>query len=223
MLRAVRGITGGYLGRRLLHATRMQHEAVGVFVLRPATAARREAAAKLDLNKVLASGPAPRVAFITPAASVGSDDVSVEAEIIEHVGGGIGRIEWRINGVMLGVESRAIKRVTVDSPLPAASRAIIVKRTLALEPGENRIEVVAYNGRDLIASDPAQVVLKWDGEKSAMPPKLHDCRDDTVKTLQVAINLGMEARLSLETPLMWIDKAATWTLAEELGERLWSN
>jgi 7-cyano-7-deazaguanine synthase len=44
-----------------------------------------------------------------------------------------------------------------------------------------------------------------------------DCRDDTVKTLQVAINLGMQARLVLETPLMWIDKAATWRLAEELG------
>lgn len=46
-----------------------------------------------------------------------------------------------------------------------------------------------------------------------------DCRDDTVKALQVAINLGMEARLVLETPLMWIDKAATWKLAESLGGR----
>jgi 7-cyano-7-deazaguanine synthase len=44
-----------------------------------------------------------------------------------------------------------------------------------------------------------------------------DCRDDTVKALQVAINLGMEARLVLETPLMWINKADTWRLAEELG------
>ena len=46
-----------------------------------------------------------------------------------------------------------------------------------------------------------------------------DCRDDTVKALQVAINLGMEARLVLETPLMWIDKADTWRLAEALGGR----
>ena len=44
-----------------------------------------------------------------------------------------------------------------------------------------------------------------------------DCRDNTVKALQVAINLGMESRLVLETPLMWIDKAATWRLARELG------
>jgi 7-cyano-7-deazaguanine synthase len=46
-----------------------------------------------------------------------------------------------------------------------------------------------------------------------------DCRDDTVKALQVAINLGMEARLVIETPLMWIDKAATWELATTLGGR----
>src|SRR5262245_2347740 len=44
-----------------------------------------------------------------------------------------------------------------------------------------------------------------------------DCRDDTIKALQVALNLGMDCRFILHTPLMWIDKAATWRLAEELG------
>ncbi len=44
-----------------------------------------------------------------------------------------------------------------------------------------------------------------------------DCRDDTMKALQVALNLGMATSLKLETPLMWIDKAATWTLAQSLG------
>jgi 7-cyano-7-deazaguanine synthase len=44
-----------------------------------------------------------------------------------------------------------------------------------------------------------------------------DCRDDTIKALQAAINLGMEARFVLHTPLMWIDKAGTWALAESLG------
>jgi 7-cyano-7-deazaguanine synthase len=46
-----------------------------------------------------------------------------------------------------------------------------------------------------------------------------DCRDDTIKALQAAINLGMATRLVLDTPLMWIDKAATWRLAETLGGR----
>lgn len=44
-----------------------------------------------------------------------------------------------------------------------------------------------------------------------------DCRDDTVKALQVALNLGMERRFVLHTPLMWIDKAQTWHLAQSLG------
>lgn len=44
-----------------------------------------------------------------------------------------------------------------------------------------------------------------------------DCRDDTMKALQVAMNLGMASRFKLETPLMWINKAATWQLANQLG------
>lgn len=44
-----------------------------------------------------------------------------------------------------------------------------------------------------------------------------DCRDDTIKALQVALNLGMERRFVLETPLMWLSKGATWRLAESLG------
>jgi 7-cyano-7-deazaguanine synthase len=44
-----------------------------------------------------------------------------------------------------------------------------------------------------------------------------DCRDDTMKALQVALNLGMESRLVIDTPLMWLDKAQTWKLARDLG------
>lgn len=44
-----------------------------------------------------------------------------------------------------------------------------------------------------------------------------DCRDDSVKALQVALGLGMDARFTLETPLMWLTKARTWRLARELG------
>ncbi len=44
-----------------------------------------------------------------------------------------------------------------------------------------------------------------------------DCRDDTIKSLQSTLNLGMASRLVLDTPLMWIDKAGTWSLASELA------
>jgi 7-cyano-7-deazaguanine synthase len=44
-----------------------------------------------------------------------------------------------------------------------------------------------------------------------------DCRNETIEALQKAISLGMDTVLELETPLMWIDKAATWAMAEQLG------
>lgn len=45
-----------------------------------------------------------------------------------------------------------------------------------------------------------------------------DCRDDTIKAMQLALSLGMDKRFLIETPLMWIDKAQTWQLAHALGE-----
>lgn len=44
-----------------------------------------------------------------------------------------------------------------------------------------------------------------------------DCRDNTLKALQVAMSLGLDAPMVVETPLMWLDKARTWRLAEQLG------
>ncbi len=44
-----------------------------------------------------------------------------------------------------------------------------------------------------------------------------DCRDDTMKAMQLALSLGMDHRFLIETPLMWIDKADTWRMAEALG------
>ncbi len=45
-----------------------------------------------------------------------------------------------------------------------------------------------------------------------------DCRDDTIKALQTALNLGMDRTFELHAPLMWLDKANTWQLAHDLGE-----
>jgi 7-cyano-7-deazaguanine synthase len=44
-----------------------------------------------------------------------------------------------------------------------------------------------------------------------------DCRDDTIKALQVTLNLGIGNRSVLHTPLMWLNKAATWQMARDLG------
>ncbi len=44
-----------------------------------------------------------------------------------------------------------------------------------------------------------------------------DCRDNTLKALQVALSLGLDAPMVVETPLMWLSKAQTWALTDRLG------
>lgn len=49
-----------------------------------------------------------------------------------------------------------------------------------------------------------------------------DCRDDTIKALKMALNLGMARCFVLHTPPMWLDKAATWRLAADLGREAYA-
>jgi 7-cyano-7-deazaguanine synthase len=44
-----------------------------------------------------------------------------------------------------------------------------------------------------------------------------DCRDNTLKAMQVALSLGLDAKMTIETPLMFLSKAQTWALAQSLG------
>ena len=87
--------------------------------------------------------------------------ITAEARITD-AGGGIGRIEWRVNGATVGVSASA----------PGLGNARIVKQTLALEPGENTIELVAYNARNLLASLPVSTTVTWTAPASRARPKL---------------------------------------------------
>lgn len=44
-----------------------------------------------------------------------------------------------------------------------------------------------------------------------------DCRDETIKAVETALALGLDSKITLHTPLMWLNKADTWRLAHELG------
>jgi hypothetical protein len=106
--------------------------------------------------------------------------------MVSDQGGGVGKVEWRVNGVTSGIETRGLERVEANA---SAGRSLTVHRSLALERGENRIEVVAYNAKDLIASEPASVTVNWDGEKGASPPKLF--------VMAVGVNDYYDGRLKL--------------------------
>lgn len=124
----------------------------------------RRASEFVNLEKVLDSGPAPRVEIISHAAggTAESDLVTVDTRI-EDRGKGIGRIEWRVNGVTIGVTSA-----------PAgAGPEYKVRRELALDGGENVVEVVAYNGNNLLASLRRRTTIRYAGPANNTKPNLY--------------------------------------------------
>lgn len=112
----------------------------------------REAAAQLDLDKTLASGNAPAVTLVSPRDGDRATAGQINAEVdIVNRDGGIGRVEWRVNGVTVGIETAPAA--------PPAGQPLRLTRSLALTAGNNQIEVVAYNGANLIASVPARATV----------------------------------------------------------------
>ena len=115
-----------------------------------------------------------------------------------------------------------------DHSLPLeALRAVsdtALTRDTAIEMGANGLPNTFVPGRNLIFMTFAAALAYRRGHKHLVTGVCEtdysgypDCRDDTMKALQVALNLGMERRFVIHTPLMWRDKAATWALAERLG------
>ena len=97
-------------------------------------------------------------------------------------------------------------------------------RDVAIAMGENGLPTSFVPGRNLLFLTFAAALAYRRGLKHIVTGVCEtdfsgypDCRDDTVKAMQLALNLGMEARFVLHTPLMWIDKAETWRMAEVLG------
>jgi WD40 repeat protein len=133
----------------------------------------REAAAKLDLNAVLASGLAPQVRLVTPGGGLPPTDerVVVEAEITDS-GGGIGRVVWRIGGVTLGVDEEPFppQRATMTA---SGRKGVRLRRELWLEPGNNLVEVTATNSKNLVESVPERANITWDGTGARTKPQLY--------------------------------------------------
>lgn len=112
------------------------------------------------------------------------------------------------------IEMHALAQLADTEPTAEAAAHISAKGLPEnFVPGRNLMffthaAAVAYR-RDI----PVLVGGMCETDYSAYP----DGRDDTLKALQVALSLGMDHPVTIETPLMWLDKAATWQLAHELG------
>jgi 7-cyano-7-deazaguanine synthase len=106
----------------------------------------------------------------------------------------------------------------------AAMSETALTRDAAIEIAENGLPTTFVPGRNLIFFAFAGALAYRRGAKHLVAGMCEtdfsgypDCRDDTIKAMQLALNLGMDRRFVLHTPLMWIDKAKTFALAHELA------
>ena len=112
--------------------------------------------------------------------------------------------------------------VRIDA-LAAISETALTRDT-AIEMADSGLPTTFVPGRNLVFFAFAGALAYRRGAKHLVAGMCEtdysgypDCRDDTIKAMQLALNLGMERRFVLHTPLMWVDKAATFALAHELG------
>lgn len=146
-------------------------------------------------------------------------ELECREQIIENLGQS--HVEWA---------SRLGEDHLIDVPALADIGETAMTEEVAITVGDNGLPNTFVPGRNLLFLTFAAALAYRRGIKHIISGVCEtdfsgypDCRDDTVKALQVAINLGMESRFTLETPLMWLDKAATWALAEELGGKAFIN
>jgi 7-cyano-7-deazaguanine synthase len=107
--------------------------------------------------------------------------------------------------------------------LAAISDSALTRET-AIEMADNGLPTTFVPGRNLIFLSFTGALAYRRGASHIVAGMCEtdysgypDCRDDTMKAMQVALTLGLDRRVTLHTPLMWIDKAATFAVAEEIG------
>ncbi|GLS44777.1 7-cyano-7-deazaguanine synthase QueC [Methylobacterium brachythecii] len=141
----------------------------------------------------------------------------IELDCRENLRSGLGRIDesW---------ERRLGPDHTIDLPALGAVSETALTRDTEIAMSADGLPNTFVPGRNLVFLTFAAALAYRRGLRHIVGGMCEtdysgypDCRDDTIKALQVALNLGMERRFVLHTPLMWLDKAATWGLAEELG------
>jgi WD40 repeat protein len=123
-----------------------------------------QAARVINLDKVVESGPPPAVNITShgPTHKSTSELETVTARVTD-MGKGVGRIEWRLNGITVGVASKP----------PGSGPHYEIKHIVALDRGENIVEVAAYNASNLLASPAARVKMFSESGPAIVKSRLH--------------------------------------------------
>lgn len=106
----------------------------------------------------------------------------------------------------------------------AAISDTALTRDVEIKIGENGLPTTFVPGRNLIFLTFAAAVAYRRGAEHLIAGMCEtdysgypDCRNVTLQALARAVEFGMDRKFVLHTPLMWIDKAATFALAQEIG------
>jgi len=141
--------------------------------------------------------------------------VELDARLAVREGMAVLRSSWaeRLGGAHV-VELAALATISETA----------LTRNVAIEVAESGLPTTFVPGRNLIFFAFAGALAYRRGARHLVAGMCEtdfsgypDCRDDTIKAMQIALNLGMDRRFVIHTPLMWIDKAATFGLAHEIG------
>jgi 7-cyano-7-deazaguanine synthase len=143
------------------------------------------------------------------------------------------------HAVELGVRGRLRERMAALNPdwamrlgedhlvrldaLAALSESALT-RPMAFEMAESGLPTTFVPGRNLIFFCFAGALAYRRGARHLVAGMCEtdysgypDCRDDTVKAMQLALTLGLDKRVTIHTPLMWVDKADTFAMADRIG------
>ena len=134
----------------------------------------------------------------------------------------------RVRARMVALDAAWAQRLGDDHMVGLDALAALsdtaLTRDIAIEMAENGLPTTFVPGRNLIFFAFAGALAYRRGAKHLVAGMCEtdysgypDCRDDTIKAMQLALNLGMDQRFVIHTPLMWIDKAATFALAHAIG------
>jgi 7-cyano-7-deazaguanine synthase len=160
-------------------------------------------------------------------------------EMVETVGFHYGQrhaveldVRPALRETLRGLDANWAQRLGNDHMIDLASLGQIsdtaLTRDVAIKMADSGLPTTFVPGRNLVFLTFAAALAYRRGARHLVAGMCEtdysgypDCRDDTIKAMQVALTLGMDRRFVVHTPLMWIDKAATFALAEEIGgERL---
>lgn len=121
----------------------------------------------------------------------------------------------------LGVSFRVLDMTLLNQLTESA----LTREEIAVKDGENgELPSTFVPGRNQLFLSFAAVYAKQIGARHLVTGVCEtdysgypDCRDVFIKSLNVTLNLAMDDQFVIHTPLMWLDKAETWKLADELG------